>query len=218
MIPDDRLEPMKDEQGGIWQFYQGGIPGTDAEYTYTLQLPSEIHNYIVETYISTQDKGPLPDDFQFTTPMMEDIGQKWEAMAGERPLDMTAFRAAVEETVNHRYYRQQEEIPFDALVEQRESVINEPFDPEQQPQKLEEPDLPSGPNGTPIDIEQINQAIDQGQLGDVGPETNDFINPDLLEPAPLNFGESVGNLADYMSARVQGLRHTINDIPDTFGR
>jgi hypothetical protein len=219
MIPDDKMEPIRDEQGGTWQFYKGNIPGIDEQYSYTLQLPSTIHNYIVDRYIGTDEQGPLPGDFSFTPQMVEDITRQWKTMGEEWPLDMATFRASLEETKNHRYHIEASESPFDDLVEQRENVINEPLDIDQE-QPLEEPAPPLDEKGNPIDIEEIYQAIDEGRLGDMGPEHgDDFVRQDLLEPVSLNFGQSVKDVADYMKEKAGGLEQAINnDMTDTFGR
>ncbi len=221
MIPDDRLEPVTDEYGGVWQFYKATIPGTEFQYSYTLQLPLEIHNYIVDHYVGTNEQVPLPDDFHFTPQMIKDIAQHWEAMLGENPLEAeTDFRAAVEEMANHRYYRiwKNENLTIDEiedLFEQRESVVNEPFDLDQElAYEVPAPLL----DGKPIDIEQINSLIDQGQLSDPTPADNDFVDEDLLKPAPLNFGEYINHVADYMKERAAGFMQEMKDTFDTFGR
>jgi hypothetical protein len=219
MTPDDKMEPIRDEYGGVWQFYKGEIPGINNEqYSYTLQLPAEIHNYIVDRYIGTDEQGPLPDNFSFTPQMMEDITQQWKTMGDEWPLDMATFRAAVEETRNHRYHVEASEHPFNDLVEQRESVMNKPLDDIDWFQAFEESTPLLDEKGHPIDIEEVSQAIDEGRLGDIGPEDGDaFVRQDLLEPASLNFGQ-VKDVADHMREKAGGLEQTINNDMDTFGR
>lgn len=220
MTPDERLEPIRDEYGGVWQFYKGEIPGTEFEYSFTLQLPADIHNYIIDTYVGIQDKGPLPDDFQFTPQMMQDITRQWEAMNGEWPLDMEAFRTAVQETTNHRYHIEPDEHPFDFddLVEQRERVVNEPLDDIDWFQGGEVPGPLLDEEGKPIDMEQISK--------DIGPEhdDDDLISQELLEPVPLNFGEYINHVSDYMAEKAMYMKERAaeftqeaNDTFDTFG-
>jgi hypothetical protein len=216
MTPDERLEPIRDEYGGVWQFYKGEIPGTEFELSFTLQLPAGIHNYIVERYVGTDEQGPLPQGFRFTPEMMENISRQWEAMKGEWPLDMEAFRAAVEEVANHRYYIESDEHPFDfdSHVEQRESVVNEPLDDINWFQGGEVPDPLLDDEGKPIDIEQLYQEW--------GPEHDDDeqITPDLLEPVPLNFSEYINNVSDYMAEKAMYMRERTAEFTqdDTFGR
>lgn len=215
MLPDDRREPYVDENGGMWKFYKGSIPGTNFEYSYTLQLPPEIHNYVIDTYIGTDEQGPLPSGFHFTPQMIEDIARQSKEV--DWPLDMETFRIAVEETVNHRYHVEAEERPFDFddLVEQRERVVNEPLGLDQEPQILEDPPSPFNEK----DLKQINKAIDEEQLGDIGPEHgDDFMSQDLLEPEPLNFGQSVKGIADYFKEKVEYFKEVMRDTFDTFGR
>jgi hypothetical protein len=224
MISDDRMEPFTDEHGGVWRFYKSKIPESDFEYSYTLQLPPEIHNYIVDTYLGTEDKGPLPENFRFTPWMVEDIIQQWTEMQirdtgkGERPDHiMEAFRAAIEETVNHRYHLEPEQpFDFDDLVEQREYVMNEPLGDWSQGYYIPSPLL---------DVEQISQAIDEGTLGERGPEHDDFMRQESLEPVPLNFGEHINHVADYLREKAEymkewaaGLVQEVKDTIDTFGR
>jgi hypothetical protein len=187
MIPYGLMEPSQDEHGGLWKFYRGQVG--DREYAYTLQLPPEIHNYIIERYVGTEEQGPLPADFRFTSAMLEDIRQQWEAREGERPADLTVFRAAVEETVHHRYYRQDPgEIDLETIAEQRERVLYDPL-----PEHLESGEHAEGFSFSydealeaPAELIEVAVVTDDPQ-----PPSEDFVCQDLLEHAPLNFRDTV---------------------------
>jgi hypothetical protein len=186
MIPYDLMEPSQDEHGGLWHWYQGSRG--DTEYVYTLQLPAEIHNYIIERYVGTEEQGPLPADFRFTSAMLEDIRQQWEARKGERPADLAVFRAAVEETVHHRYYRQDPvEIDLETIAEQRERVLYDPL-PE-----LDEPgESVEGFSLADEAVDTTSGLMEAGAFADDPPPlSEDFVHQDLLEHAPLNFRDTV---------------------------
>jgi hypothetical protein len=185
MLPDERLEPYQDEYGGVWPFYRDRIG--DSQYSYTLQLPPEIHNYLIEHYVGTDEQGPLPADFRLTKSMIEEATRQWEAREGERPADMIAFRAAVEETVHHRYYREgRAEMTLDELAEQREQVVYDPL-PEQAELDTVGDDFLLLSESSEI----AHQPLDAGELEQVPqPPSEDFVAPALLEQAPLNFRDT----------------------------
>lgn len=206
MLPDERLEPYQDEYGGMWPFYRDRRGGS--HYSYTLQLPPEIHNYLIDHYVGTDEQGPLAPDFRFTPSMIEDAARQWEAREGERPADMIAFRAAVEETVHHRYYREdRSEISMDELVEQREQVVYDPPAEQAELDAVEDDFLLLDEFS-----EGADQPVDDGELEQAAqPPSEDFVAHSLLEQAPLNFRDTadaqIKSLMEYMkdvSERIRG--------------
>lgn len=186
MIPYDLMEPYQDEHGGLWRFYRGQTG--NHEYIYTLQLPPEVHNYIIERYVGTEEQGPLPADFRFTSTMLEDIKQQWEAREGVPPADLTVFQAAVEETTHHRYYRQDHGmIDLNIIAAQRERVLYDPL-----PEHLEPGEHAEDFSFSHEMLDASSELLEVAVFADEPhPPSEDFVRPDLLEHAPLNFRDTV---------------------------